>query len=79
MGVFVSDFVSDYARSSPYRPFPGTCSMKGIIIYTKYAMFIKQSPTRFTIVPKNDTKTRHGCMIYICGHLTQRCLLRHFN
>ena len=24
---------------------------KGIIVYTKYAMFIKQSPTHFTIVP----------------------------
>ena len=37
-----------------------TCSRKGIIIiYTKYAMFIKQSPTRSTIVTKIDTKTRH--------------------
>ena len=52
-----------------------TSSMKGMIVYTKYAMFIKQSPTRFAIVPKNDTKTRHRCMIYICGHLIQRCLL----
>ena len=33
------------------------CSNKGIIIYTKYAMFIKQSPMRFTIVAKNDTAT----------------------
>ena len=30
-----------------------------MIVYTKYAMIIKQSPTRFTIVPKNDTETRH--------------------
>ena len=52
-----------------------TCSRKGMIVYTKYAMFIKQSPARFTIAPKNDTKTRHRCMIYICGHLIQRCLL----
>ena len=32
-----------------------TSSRKGMVVYTKYAMFIKQSPTRFAIVPKNDT------------------------
>ena len=31
-------------------------SRKGMIVYTKYAMFIKQSPTHFAIVPKNDTR-----------------------
>ena len=40
-----------------------TCSRKGMIVYTKYAMFIKQSPARFTIVPKNDTETRHRCVV----------------
>ena len=57
-----------------------TYSRKGIIIYTKYAMFIKQYPTRFTIVTNNDTKTRHKCLIYICGHLIQRCpLIAYYN
>ena len=48
---------------------------EGIIIYTKFAMFIKQSPTRLIIITKNDTKTRHKCLISICGHLIQKCLL----
>ena len=52
-----------------------TCSRKGIIIYTKYAMFIKLSPTRFTIDTNNDTKTPYICVIYICGHLIQKRLL----
>ena len=39
------------------------CSRKGIIIYTKYAIFIKQSPTRFTIVTKHVTKTGHQFLI----------------
>ena len=42
-----------------------TCSRKRIIVYRKYVMFIKQSPTRFTMVTKNDTKTGHF-LIYIC-------------
>ena len=46
-----------------------TCSRKGIIIYTKYAMFIKQSPTHFTIVPKNDT---NGPVTYDRIELTDR-------
>ena len=40
------------------------CSRKRIIVYGKYVMFIKQSPTRFTMVTKNDTKTGHF-LIYI--------------
>ena len=53
------------------------CSWKGIIMYTKYmyVMFIKQSPTRFTIVAKNDSETGHKLLIYICGNLIQNCLL----
>ena len=35
-----------------------TCSRKRIIVYRKYAMFIKQSPTRIKIVTKNSTKNR---------------------
>ena len=82
MGVFVSDIVS--ARSSPYRPEPpgeGQYRLRGqilrglLFIQSIYAMFIKQSPTRFTIVTNNDTKTRYKCVIYICGHLIQKCLL----
>ena len=34
-----------------------TCSRKRIIVYRRYVMFIKQSPARFTMVTKNDTKT----------------------
>ena len=49
-------------------------SRKRIIVYRKYVMFIKQSPTRFTMVTKNDTKTRHF-LIYICRHIIQNCFL----
>ena len=45
-----------------------------IIVYRKYVMFIKQSPTRFTMVTKNDTKTGHF-LIYICRHIIQNCFL----
>ena len=51
-----------------------TCSRKRIIVYRKYVMFIKQSPTRFTIVTKNYTKTGHF-LIYICRHIIQNCFL----
>ena len=55
------------------------CSRKPIIVYRKYmyVMFIKQSPTRFTMVTKNDTKTGHF-LIYICRHISyiiQNCFL----
>ena len=46
-----------------------TCSRKGIIMHGKHAMFIKQSPTRFTIVAKNDTETGHKFLIHIWEHL----------
>ena len=46
------------------------CSRKRIIVYRKYVMFIKQSPTRFTMVTKNDTKTGHF-LIYICRHICE--------
>ena len=36
-----------------YRKPMRTCSRKRIIVYRKYVMFIKQSPTRFTMVTKN--------------------------
>ena len=42
-----------------------TCSRKRIIVYRKYVMFIKQSPTRFTMVTKNDTKTGHFLDLYL--------------
>ena len=51
-----------------------TCSRKRIIVYRKYVMFIKQSPTRFTMVTKNYTKTGHF-LIYICRHIIQNCFL----
>ena len=51
-----------------------TCSRKRIIVYRKYVMFIKQSPTRFTMVTKNDTKTGHF-LIYICRQIIQNCFL----
>ena len=47
---------------------------KRIIAYRKYVMFIKQSPTRFTMVTKNDTNTGHF-LIYICRHIIQNCFL----
>ena len=50
------------------------CSRKRIIVYRKYVMFIKQSPTRFTMVTKNDTKTGHF-LIYICRHIIQNSFL----
>ena len=59
---------------SCYRKPMRTCSRKRIIIYRKYVMFIKQSPTRFTMVTKNDTKTGHF-LIYICRHIIQNCFL----
>ena len=55
------------------KPMPA-CSRKRIIVYRKYVMFIKQSPTRFTMVTKNDTKTGHF-LIYICRHIIQNCFL----
>ena len=56
-----------------------TCSRKRIIVYRKYVMFIKQSPTRFTMVTKNDTKTGHF-LIYICRLIIQNCfLISYFN
>ena len=57
-----------------YRKPMRTCSRKRIIVYRKYVMFIKQSPTRFTMVTKNDTKTGHF-LIYICRHIIQNCFL----
>ena len=57
-----------------YRKPMRACSRKRIIVYRKYVMFIKQSPTRFTMVTKNDTKTGHF-LIYICRHIIQNCFL----
>ena len=51
-----------------------TCSRKRIIVYRKYVMLIKQSPTRFTMVTKNDTKTGHF-LIYIGRLIIQNCFL----
>ena len=44
-----------------------TCCWKRIIVY-KY-------PKRSTVVIKNNTKTGHSFLIYICGHLIQNCFL----
>ena len=60
-----------------YRKPMRACSRKRIIVYRKYVMFIKQSPTSFTMVTKNDTKTGHF-LIYICRHISyiiQNCFL----
>ena len=54
------------------KPMPA-CSRKRIIVYRKYVMF-NISPTRFTMVTKNDTKTGHF-LIYICRHIIQNCFL----
>ena len=60
--------------SGGYRKPMRTCSRKWIIVHRKYVMFIKQSPTRFTMVTKNDTKTGHF-LIYIFRHIIQNCFL----
>ena len=49
--------------------------MRFYYVYIVYAMFIKQSPTRFTIVAKKDTETGHTFLIYICGHRIQICII----
>ena len=60
--------------SGGYRKPMRTYSRKRIIVYRKYVMFIKQSPTRFTMVTKNDTKTGHF-LIYIFRQIIQNSFL----